>query len=157
MRKLTTTAAAILALAAIACSIDAAAATKAAAHYDCTKNGNANKAACKTAGANTAVAAPVAGTAPAPASNPSLMSKLLHPTAKPASTTMKPQTTTSTSPMAMVAGGGGGGGQVWVNTKSHVYHCQGTPYYGKTKAGQYMTESAALSNGAHADHGKACH
>ncbi len=51
---------------------------------------------------------------------------------------------------------GGGNGQVWVNTASKVYHCEGTKYYGKTKAGSYMTETAAIAAGNHADHGKAC-
>ena len=47
-------------------------------------------------------------------------------------------------------------GQVWVNTASHVYHCPGTKYYGNTKKGRYMTETAAKAAGNHADHGKAC-
>jgi len=47
-----------------------------------------------------------------------------------------------------------GNGQVWVNTDSHVYHCAGTRWYGKTKQGTYMSEAQA--QGAKPDHGKAC-
>ncbi|MBA2588996.1 MAG: DUF3761 domain-containing protein [Alphaproteobacteria bacterium] len=50
-----------------------------------------------------------------------------------------------------------GSGQVWVNTKSKVYHCQGDRWFGKTKAGNYMTEAAAVSAGDRPDHGRACH
>jgi|SRR5262249_4643274 len=40
-------------------------------------------------------------------------------------------------------------GLVWVNTSSKVYHKEGK-FYGKTKQGQFMTESDAQKAGYHA-------
>ncbi len=41
----------------------------------------------------------------------------------------------------------GGPGMVWVNPETKVYHKTGDRWYGKTKKGQYMTESDAMKAG----------
>jgi len=51
---------------------------------------------------------------------------------------------------------GGGPGMVWVNSASKVYHCSGDRWYGKTKAGEYMTEADAKAKGNRPDHNKPC-
>jgi hypothetical protein len=42
---------------------------------------------------------------------------------------------------------GGGHGLVWVNTEKHVYHREGSRFYGTTKKGKYMTEPEAILTG----------
>jgi hypothetical protein len=51
---------------------------------------------------------------------------------------------------------GPGPGQVWVNSDSKVYHCMGSQFYGKTKTGEYMSETAARKAGNKPAQDKAC-
>ena len=80
------------------------------------------------------------------------------PTAAASQTSTTPAAPASTKSTANTAApaSGGGAGKVWVNTASNVYHCEGSRWYGKTKAGAYMTEAEAKAKGARPDHGKAC-
>ena len=42
---------------------------------------------------------------------------------------------------------GEGHGLVWVNTEKHVYHREGSRFYGTTRKGKYMTEREAIQTG----------
>jgi len=68
----------------------------------------------------------------------------------------KPKTSASASPAAAPATAstgvaapatGGGRGLVWVNTRTHVYHKEGSRFYGKTKKGKYLSEADAIKEG----------
>ena len=94
----------------------------------------------KKAGASPA-ATPAASASPAkPFSIGSLFKP--KPTASPAATT-----TTGSAEANATPAPGGGHGMVWVNTESHIYHKEGSRFYGKTKQGKYISEADAIKEG----------
>jgi hypothetical protein len=46
--------------------------------------------------------------------------------------------------------------KVWLNSGTKIYHCPGDRYYGRTKAGKYVTEPEAKATGAHVAKGETC-
>ncbi|HEY0912865.1 MAG TPA: hypothetical protein VGD75_21800, partial [Bradyrhizobium sp.] len=87
----------------------------------------------------------------APATAPATRSANATPTAPPPSLPSKTAGTSSSAGAKL-----GGPGQVWVNNASKVYHCPGDRYYGKTKSGEFMSQSAAQAAGDRPRGGKAC-
>jgi hypothetical protein len=67
--------------------------------------------------------------------------------ASPAAATGAAAKNRSTDAAANAPAPGGGHGLVWVNTDSHVYHREGSRFYGTTKKGKYMTEAEAIKEG----------
>jgi hypothetical protein len=89
---------------------------------------------------------------PAPSASPSkfTLRDLFKPrtsaSASPAAASPAPAKPAVTEPATNAPAQGGGHGLVWVNTESHVYHREGSRFYGTTK-GKYMTEADAIKEG----------
>lgn len=79
-------------------------------------------------------------------------------TAAPAAIPQPRTATTAPMPLprASTNASAGGPGQVWVNSGTKVYHCQGDRYYGNTKKGTYMSEAKAVAAGNRPDRAKSC-
>src|SRR6266516_5682594 len=88
---------------------------------------------------------PAESPAASPKEKPTPKKAKPKPTARPAVSPSPAARTTeeATNPPAP----GGGHGQVWVNTETHVYHREGSRFYGTTKQGKYMTEQDAIQAG----------
>jgi hypothetical protein len=67
--------------------------------------------------------------------------------ASPSAVSSAPSKKASATAAANPPAPGGGHGLVWVNTDSHVYHREGSRFYGTTKKGKYMTEAEAAKEG----------
>jgi hypothetical protein len=87
-----------------------------------------------------------------PSPSPSPKKTHRHRAAAQASPTpATPVVTGSQGPVTVTTPATGGGkGQVWVNSSTHVYHKEGSRFYGKTKHGKYMREQDAIKEGDHA-------
>ncbi len=65
-----------------------------------------------------------------------------------ATSSTPPEASSTGATVTIIPAPGGGPGQVWVNTRTHVYHKQGSRFYGTTKHGKYLSEQEALKEGA---------
>ncbi len=102
-------------------------------------------------GRKTKTTAASATVSPSPSPVRKTLSDLFKPktSASPAAAVAPAATTTSTAEtVAKTAPAPGGGhGLVWVNTESHIYHKEGSRFYGKTKKGKYVSEADAIKEG----------
>ena len=111
----------------------------------CSGHGGIDKAATAAAkGSSGATTSSGGAAAPAPGASTST-----HPPSTQTATPKAPPADKAPAP-------GGGPGMVWVNSASKVYHCPSDRWYGKTKAGEYMSEADAKAKGNRPDHNKPC-
>jgi len=100
----------------------------------------------KKAEATTAAASPAASPATSPKARHA-RTKTEAAAASPAPASPAAARAASTKAATNPPAPGGGHGLVWVNTETHVYHREGSRFYGTTKKGKYMTEAEAIKEG----------
>jgi len=105
------------------------------------------RARAKTAAAASSTASP----SPAKPKLGDLFKPRTSAAASPAAATPAPARAAGTKAAARPAAGGGHG-LVWVNTEAHVYHKEGSRFYGTTKKGKYVSEADAIKEGDKAAH-----
>jgi hypothetical protein len=101
---------------------------------------------------------PSAATAPvkkhrkksAPATTAATPASTATPATAPAASPAPKKTSKAVPTPQATQAPGGGNGQVWVNSETHVYHKEGSKWYGKTKHGKYESEQDAIKEGDHA-------
>ena len=99
-----------------------------------------------------AKATPAPATHPTPSPSPGkfnlgdLFKPRISAAASPTAASPAPPHGAATKP-ANSSAPGGGHGKVWVNTETHVYHKEGSRFYGTTKKGKYMNEAEAIKEG----------
>ena len=97
-----------------------------------------------------ATPAPAAHPAPSPSPGKFSLGDLFKPKTSGAATSpaaAAPAKGTSTQAATKTPAPGGGHGKVWVNTETHVYHKEGSRFYGTTEKGKYVTEAEAIKEG----------
>jgi hypothetical protein len=94
-----------------------------------------------------AAASPAASPSPAKFNLGGLFKPKSSAAASPAAATRASAKSASAETATNPPAPGGGHGLVWVNTDSHVYHREGSHFYGTTKKGKYMTEAEAVKGG----------
>jgi len=100
------------------------------------------KAQASSTGTSSAAAKPAAPASPSATQTAPAAPASSGNTAAPKTTTKAAAGTPSSSDIAAAKASG----KVWVNTESGVYHKSGR-WYGKTKAGKFMTEAEAKAAG----------
>jgi hypothetical protein len=101
-----------------------------------------------------AKATPAPATHPTPSSSPGKFNlgglfkpKTSTTAATPAAASPAAAKGTNTQGAMKAPAPGGGHGKVWVNTETHVYHKEGSRFYGTTNKGKYVTEAEAIKEG----------